>query len=147
MSKADIAALLERVRAATGPDRAIDGSLALLSLHLPDGTYAYSSLGGYVVSTSPKVPVGPGIGQFHPADYYTASLDAIVALIDRELPGAAFTLNCFDVQRKPARVRYNRAHLSDYPGADHGALGEGATPALALCAAFLATKLSDHSQT
>lgn len=143
MSKADIAALLERVRAATGPDRTIDGSLALLSLHLPDGTYAYSSLGGYVVSTSPKVPVGPGIGQFHPADYYTASLDAIVALIDRELGPWDISLDRADDIDKPAWFCW----IEDRHSADAHAEGHGATRALALVAAFLRAKLSDHSQT
>lgn len=76
------------------------------------------------------------IGQFACAEYYcsppyTASLDAITGLIERELPGVEWDItNVYGMNR--AAVGLNFEDGPEY--------GEGATPALALCIAFVKAK-------
>jgi len=65
----DLTALLERVRSATGPNRELDGYIAIL---LNDPLSSFEILGRR--------------GWAYPE--YTASVDAALALVERMLPGA-----------------------------------------------------------
>lgn len=131
MSKADIAALLERVRAATGPDREIDGEIAKLCGWLKTPLDWIDNLGR-------KRNLPPA---------FTASLDASVALIERELSG--WSLGLHDRQVGPEAKLFRAYVVKGSPIRPTPFVEDAATRPLALLAAFLAAKLSlsDHSQT
>lgn len=94
------AAIIARLKTATGPDREID--------------YALSELW----------PPSPGPGQLIPeGPYYTASLDAALALLERVRPGTLWEL-----------YRIAGGYLANLPDTDSGF---APTPALALLIATL----------
>lgn len=72
--------LLDRVKAATGPDRELDAGIAEATAQVPEGAIRMHGLpgtakyatGGYTVWDTPA---------------YTASIDAALALTERVLPG------------------------------------------------------------
>lgn len=115
-----IEALLARVQDANGSDQIADAMLA-------------------------EIVRGPGHGD---VPYYTASMDATVALIGREFPGQGFDIAPYPESTSVHGLR--RRWLSGIRPTDemlkrglftvHG--GGCATPALALCAALLAAKLN-----
>ena len=133
--KRDLQALIERVEKATGPDRDLDADI-------------YEALGYEVKRRSERVEEGWRVrrtvdwryldgSSWLAMDYLTGSVDAALALVERVLPGAAYTINSFDVQRTPTTERRVHVHLSDYEGADHGALGDAPTAPLAILIATL----------
>lgn len=71
----DLADLIERIGGATGPDRRLDGAIAI-ALTPGARTWIRGLAGGYKVGDEHKV-----------ADAFTASLDAALALVERVLPG------------------------------------------------------------
>lgn len=144
----DIATLLERVRAATGPDREIDGMIEVearrqqayrVGLNDEQRAHWATTIEGVVYDNATRYNASP----------YTASVDAILALIERELPGCRWGVSCHSFRGderypdgKPKYVDGYRAHVTERSAmrpmptiADHQA-----TPALALCAAFLSAK-------
>jgi len=84
-TKAELQALLERVKAATGPDREIDLEIALFA------GWTHVRMKGDAKPYWRK----PGETQYfmrYEPPRYTASLDAITALIERELPGLCLSV-------------------------------------------------------
>jgi hypothetical protein len=106
MNRDEWTALAARCESTAGPDRDIERCMCRL---IPDGF------------------------QMVPFSEFTASLDAITALIARELPDYAWLRKgetYMTVYRRPADDKTWARHI-DAPGA---------TPALALCAAFCRAK-------
>lgn len=135
--------LIERVERGEGADRELDGMVAAAMLPPQlNGWKPWACDGGYVLTETGEKP-RPGMGQFMSARGYTASLDAVLALIEEKLPGAAIVTIAFDVQRKPETVRCAKAHVIDY-GAGSVSLGNAASPARALLAAFLRAHKEQH---
>lgn len=145
----DLQALIERVEKATGPDRELD---AFVGRHVDGLQFGWCGEDGWLCGDCNAH--GPYCGKplglkderrSYPIDWrederlpnYTGSVDAALALVERVLPGAAYTINSFDVQRTPTTERRVHVHLSDYEGADHGALGDAPTAPLAIIAAAL----------
>jgi len=134
-TKAELQALLERVKAATGPDREIDRLIGetLSAEYQPRNVYRR---GHYIGNR----PVLLRVARDYPR--YTASLDAITALIERELPGWAWFVQKIDVAGNassadlwiPAQrtqgLRVERCYE------------QAATPPLALTAAFLSAMIA-----
>ena len=78
----DIAGLLERVRAVTGPDRELDAAIArVCGYGLVQSEWHQNSLEWY--AWEGPVRCGPWIV----LPKYTASVDAALALVERKLPG------------------------------------------------------------
>lgn len=127
MHKAEIETLLELVRGLKGPNREVDALLDVTIAHP-----GWHRKGSWIAS-SKKLLANPRFitNTCRKAIFYTASLDAIVGLIERELPGWIWggvfrDGDCFASVRDKSILR--EGHLS--------------TPALSLCAAFLAAKLA-----
>jgi hypothetical protein len=105
--------LIERVERAEGPDREIDGRIWKIADPAEFDHFC-------TLSSRPEVF----------AEHYTASLDAIVGLIERELPGEwSISVDA----RIPGWFAWieNDQHVATH------AEGVGATKALAVCAACL----------
>jgi len=125
-SKADWIALAERCEKATGTDREIDGDIAHAAKQFVD-----------YLTRVPERPwlwaefVDPDDWECWEAPEYTASLDAITAMIERELPKMQWL--CRPDKEGGFANLYRR-------GDDGWAIMSwpchAATPALALCAAF-----------
>lgn len=77
----DIAELLERVKKAEGPSALLDGEL-------------YATIGGAPHTTTSGGRTIPFIAKGDPREYpaYTASIDAALALVERKLPGASWSV-------------------------------------------------------
>lgn len=118
----ELAELLERVKAATGPDRMLDGAL---HVHFSDGRLTEHDDFGWVK--------GPrDIGE---APRLTASLDAALALVERVRPGSWIELT------GPRKYLNIPSPVPNYWRAECGAIGWGASPALALLAALLTAEV------
>jgi hypothetical protein len=135
--------LLERVKAASGPDRELDAAIHMAVL--PDdfaskimrGDYATHSwrLGsGGVSYVSPNS--GGTSGGSHPVAAYTASIDAAVALIERVLPGCEWDVSTASGGRAGYEVEIVRPHGGAWTR-------PGPTPPLALIAALLEAKIAE----
>jgi len=112
-TKAELQALLDRVKAATGPNYALEVDI-------------HAMCAGAVDTPDRRAPA------------YTASLDAITALIERELPGAMWSA-CVMEEGPFAQI------IRVMP--DGGYVGgltasNAATPCLALTAAFLSAMIA-----
>lgn len=141
----DLTALLERVRAAKGPDRELDG---IIEAAFATGVYGdvVPAKGGMVVYMSPA-PHAPGQGRFEIAEKYTASLDAVVALAEKVLPG-------WRIHRmgEVGGHRLSGAKRGDWEvqlwqrrrGASGTGIVTAATLVLALLAAVIAAKIGDQ---
>lgn len=131
----DLSELIERVRQATGPDRELD---AALFIALVEPTW----------HTSPKDPgaVAADKQYFWPegklkyltrnskvAPYYTASVDAITALIEKKLPGWKWNIGHDANDELHATIWHGVTEHDEY----------APTAPLALCLSFL---LALHSQ-
>ena len=140
--RTDIAGLIERLEAATGPDQELDATIVA---HLnnasvrryppqtdfgPGARWQFWSLdGAHFLGNESKFPVPP----------LTASLDAALALVERVRPGAWIEVSG---PRKYLNIP------TPSPGrwraeADDG-IGWGATPAIALLIALLRTLEPEH---
>lgn len=128
-TRAQLEALVERVRQAMGPDRKIDA--AVYRAIFDDGGWVGEN---WYIDRSDNGSMGSSRVISLPG--YTASLDAVVALIERELPERHLDLHWPRMGRLPEAV------LSESHASRAVTVGTGATMPLALLAAFLAVKLS-----
>lgn len=128
--------LIERLENATGPDRELDFAIAVAC--------GFTVRQQATVYGSTKVAVDPsrkGRGNGAVDSRYTASLDAVVALVERVLPGCNAVIGWGEPHRNPwARL----APLSD--GGRHPFDAGGATPAIALCLALLRASQAKEEQ-
>lgn len=135
----DLNALLERVRAASGPDRNLD-----LAIHMALEPANYAP--GWAWDDLGRPP------------HLTASLDATVALVERVLPGWQFALAgpwkwAEHTPRAGQPIWYAEvARDSEDDGLGYKEMNDlsyrGATPALALISALLSALLAgDHIST
>jgi hypothetical protein len=116
MTRDEWIALAERCEKATGPEREIDAAIH-------DAVYGGSEACGAVIRW------GGGVQWIAP---YTSSLDAITALIERELPEMRWLCRTNNEGGFGNLYRKATLDLSDFRAWPCYA----ATPALALCAAF-----------
>lgn len=121
MAAADYAGLVERLRAATGPDRYLDALVARSIAGSPDGHW-YDLLGKWTSDgTTPPV---------------TASLDAAIALVERALPGMSW-----EVRKSgfgdPAQATLWNPRKQPMPGYDIRAEHRGGCAPVALLIALL----------
>ena len=138
--------LAERCEKATGPDREIDHEIYKLvgRVSLVDITYlrAHGQLVGHpdFVRVTSDGSIGPTSGM-STGDFilnrYTESLDAITALIDRELPGFYWSaiVRATPLGKHTAEGVISNGELF-MTGQHRGWNVFAYTPALALCAAF-----------
>jgi hypothetical protein len=120
--------ILERLRAATGPDRELD---ALIWLETTDGATRRESTVTSSTNLWPPYTIDEtrdATGRLITVPSYTASIDAALALVERMLPGAAYDMHKSD---KGYSFSILRAYL------DRPYFG-GATPALAILTALFA---------
>lgn len=80
----DLPALLARVRAATGPDRKLDLDIGMALAGFPGAIGAAATISTRDGGLSWQTTDGP--------PRYTASLDAVVALIESRMPGWTWAL-------------------------------------------------------
>lgn len=141
-TRAEWVAIAERCERAAGADRELDAEIAVGCRLWLETRYAVSGLidplwradydGLFSVLAGPaKMPVCT-----REAPLYTASLDAIVSLIERELPDPTWRL-LSDCGRAFAFINIDH-YLGEAPGV--GWHTQAATPALALCSAFAKAK-------
>ena len=127
----ELAELLKRVEAATGPDREIDELLTAWSVGAvreEDATFDHKPAyhrDGFWVSIGPIAP-------------YTASIDAAVSLIEKRLPGWAWLVDWIGMPDQPAchAEVWLPGYRSQHLGRERWR-GEAPTPALALLRALL----------
>ncbi len=136
----------ERVRAATGADRELDAAIWLACFEPQiasfDVTFHVEQYDNYLSRTSIETVLG-GVWVDEmdpPLRHYTASLDAVVALIERKLPGWRWNLN---KQSHATMAMVFRPGGSCEESDDSGA-AMLATPALALCAALLSALIEQE---
>ena len=145
---ADHVALIARLEALTGPDREVD---ALLWAHFDGRTVR--ELDGMLLARSSRRPndeciigfVDPGklssnVTAREPIPNVTASLDAVIALVERELPGWRIEMRIgeWPPHYPGGVVLWNndtKAKTSVF-----GIAAKGATPAIALMIALLRSK-------
>ena len=132
----DLRELAERVEKLAGPCRETDSRVfRAMGSPLP------SSFAGLGISLtwqpdgSATMPIGDMQVRYDPPAF-TASLDAVVALIERELPDWVWNAGACHVAFLAAGERPCSADIMD--------CGKAATPALALLAAFLRAKGGEH---
>lgn len=128
---ASMEALLAKCEAATGPDREIDGAVALLNgwtcEKMKGDQHPYWRKPGVTVYWNrAELPS------------YTESIDAIVALIERELPG--WTADADLCAPNSENLTYGARLFPPIPTCNYA--GEARSSALALCAAFLRAKIA-----
>lgn len=121
--------LLERVRAATGPDRKLDA--AIIKAHDP-GSWARFRNWASMPSGAPEDMVERDAARYCPM--LTASLDAALALVERLLPNACPSITR-NVQSETAPEVLAWSAELYLPDSAPEAFGH--TPALALLAALL----------
>lgn len=112
----DLKELLERCKAATGPDRNTDAMLHHFALD------------------------GVGTGNWHDSPRYTASVDASLALVERKLPDA----NCYGVEREP-RGWTAYVSRNEVPSGHWLNEATGSTAPLAILCALLQALISQGS--
>lgn len=134
----DIASLLERVKAATGPDRALDWYVA-------DAT-GHQSFNTSIQGMWPPFMKGSRADKAVPT--YTASIDATLALVERMLPGWKWHFWCDGVfgaeTPRAILMEPSFARLSREDKPYERAQGSGATPPLAILAALLTSLKENH---
>ena len=123
IARTDLAALLERVRKATGPDRELDYEIPL--------------------AVEPPPPTG-----FWTTDreYYppiTSSIDAALGLVERVLPGWSWRVGAYNLDRVPRCELAQPVETEFGPGIGVRAQVDGPTAPLAILAAML-TALEDR---
>lgn len=133
--------LLDRVKGATGPDRKLDEDIAVWTY--PElATFQRSPSGGWI---------HPEFGKIAPADGYTSSLDAALALVERRLPGWGCTITLALGGGSTATVFAKDGQQFDINGDANISLSEWLdqgnihlpTAPLAVCAALLSALVAD----
>ncbi|MBN8535400.1 MAG: hypothetical protein J0L51_15085 [Rhizobiales bacterium] len=143
-SRKELLALGERCEKATGPDREIDATLDLLVGGPQD---FFGPAFGTVYVDGPEYHNGAatwaGGGRRYYVPVYTASLDAITALIERKLPGYRWTATSDKREGVAAAWIWQELRFPEDESRDVPLLrnieAEGATGALALAAAVFRT--------
>jgi hypothetical protein len=122
--------LLERVQAATGADRELDGRLAGLfgTSVTPAADFVELAHDARGWGGPDMVPNWDGAAGNLSAPAYTASLDAALDLVERVLPGASVLLG---MRQTPETLPWARV------GPWHSADATGANPPLAILSALL----------
>jgi hypothetical protein len=124
--------LASRCEAAKGLDRGIDDAI-WWPLSVAIGKYRVNAFGEreYNVSYGDHPPDWRALGPYNEAGPYTRSLDAIVALIEREAAGWAWTVYSKALGPHPIpRAVLVSQDFKNQIGCN------ASTPSLALCAAF-----------
>lgn len=108
---ADLTELIEKVKAATGPDRELDARVAGSLQIMPSNAFAPSA------SPDPGT-FGTGAYSFWRTPDYTASLDACIALTEEVLPGWTATI-CLKRYDHPEHLAWadvaSREWVTTYP--------------------------------
>ncbi len=129
-------ALAERCEKATGPDREIDYLVSAAVGNIPEGCRRNGAF-SWICPRPSLMTV-----TYHSPVSYTASLDAITDLIERELPKAGWEVCGGKTRDKIASRAWTWLAWAWFEGS--GILGKSVsrakTPALALCAAFCRAK-------
>lgn len=138
--------ILERLETATGPDREIDGLVCAVVfgdepyiIGHEGGRFPQKAVYGTKRQAFEMTPTAAG-ADYICAPFYTASLDAVVALIESELPGWWRRVEC---SPRPsgageARAKIWRPEEFFYPGSEPVTFEEDAkTEPLALLAAAI----------
>ena len=137
-----LSALLERVEACRGPDRELDADLWWVLQHRDAERVFNTGALGLPKARPATLPIPAGLGRSGVQSYaptYTASIDTALALIGRVLPGCVWTV--MTDYELPGRARlYEAGQFA--PRVMQQA--DGATPALALCAALLAAMIGEE---
>lgn len=136
---ADLAELIEKVKAATGPDREIDAQLAYIINYDVDMSISFRTYCEILNLSWPGIAKRAESRQnilCHNLPRWSASLDAVVALAEEVLPGWALGFDC----GPKTCMAFCDPH--DYEDRMFGGryIGEAKTPALALLLAILTAK-------
>ena len=115
-------ALAARCREATASDILLDGDIEIAADQIPAGYTRRDSITWIY-------PVPPFIQLVYSAKPLTTSIDAIVSLIEKTLPGSGWSIN----QRLGEQEAFAEIETRSYTVS---AKGVSYTPALALCAAY-----------
>lgn len=142
----DLPTLLERVKAASGPDRELDADIHLVFQSPSASTEAGRWRKPILLEREHQ---RPGILEYvkisgvsaRPAPTFTASLDAVIAMAERVLPGMHWRIE--KTCEYPGLAF--RAHKYTGWCGDYGSpkREEGATPALALLAATIQAVIAE----
>jgi len=145
---AELQELLERVKAATGPDRKIDADI--YNAIIDDGGRIAFKVKDWSRQPGSRLSrwhdgwltgKGETDGYAEELERYTASLDAIVGLIERELPGWIIDHIGADALGQPAALKTIGWTAELWNGLCT-VQGQSEALPLALCAAFLAAKIA-----
>lgn len=129
-SVTNLPSLLDRVKAPSGPDRELD--------HLVHGTLV-ESVGQKAYNLNDDGTRGSFIGADRTAPEYTTSLDAVIALTERVLPGAMWGVHCHN---GAYRAHVTRASpIRPIPN-----IADAPTPALALIAAVIQAEIAKQEK-
>ena len=130
----DLDALIAKVEGLTGADREVDGLIEQsLGIMPSDAYWSKNNVYGEVVAR--WVSGHYGAYKYHDPAELTASLDAIVKLVEAKLPGSHWRVE--KTCERPA-LSFRTHQFTGYCG-DWGkpSRAEGPTPAIALCLALL----------
>lgn len=141
----DLEALIERVEGLTGPDREVDGDLALSSGFAPEG--AFKLRGGPDLGS-----LGTGPYTIYASPYFTSSVDAALAFAKKVLPN--FKIKMIDADPTVSASNPDsdaRAevvpHLKSNKGWQVGIKrGRAPTPPLAIVLATLKAKAAQQAK-
>jgi len=127
-----LSALIEKIEAAEEGSRELDVDIAK---HLGGAIRTSTTVGTryQVLWLDAEFAQGDDINELPEVPFYTTSIDAIVGLIESELPGAFWRISS-----------RNKAVLVSKK--DHAGYARGHTPALALCASFLKALQSERGE-
>jgi len=138
-----LTALLERVKAAVGPDREIDVRLVVLVRDRRElREDVHPEFGPQIISRNPKPPHDENWAD-HPTNSvppYTASIDSALALVERVLPMTLWATG--SMEDGPFCQLVVPTEGGSYAGGDHRAYAE--TPALAILAALLTALIAQE---
>ena len=134
-----LSTLIDRVRAATGPDREIDADVyEALGYQVKRRPVRHSSVHkSHATSVSWRYLDS---GRWLAMEYFTASLDAVVALIEREMPGAEYEYELTNIYG----IAQATVGLNFSAGTPPSERRKDGNVVLALLAAFLSAKQSEQ---
>lgn len=146
----DLADLIARVEAATGPDREADRAIArMIGWHRVEPRFTRNRKGGWIApedfmgveqSGAPRLDSLHGTSIWPDVPCFTATLDAALALAERVLPGWTARL---DITPKMTDAGFDPPWTDDMRNKPFGhgsSSAQAPTPALALCLAVLRAK-------
>lgn len=143
----EYAELIAKLAEAAGPDRDLDADLWWMLSHADAMRCFNNGALGLPREIPAALPIPAGLGRAGVqamAPRYTESVDAILAQIEKQLPGA-----CYRLERgSPFTQAVHGAGCwatCGYPGEQEA--GTGATAPLALCVAFLTALQAQEAKT